>query len=125
MLPGVQTRRRLHYLVLGQTSSLGFHGVSSTGSLVLYKAQAKRAATVLIAREFGNGSLSIVGSVETDHTGTAGSSIGLVLDLGLFDLADGSEEFNEILIASRPRKLHVVSWYDPGMRRVDLHFGRK
>lgn len=91
----------LHDLVLRQAGGVGVHGhgVSASGGLVLDEAQAKRAAAVLVSRELGNGSVSVVDGVETNNTSAARTSIGLVLDLGLLNLADCGEELNEILIA--------------------------
>jgi hypothetical protein len=72
---------------------------------VLDKAETKGAAAVLIALELRDGSLGRVGIVEADHSAATRSAAGLVLDLGLFDLADGREQLDEIFIASGPREL--------------------
>lgn len=56
---------------------------------VLDKAESEGPTSVLVALELGDGGLGRVGIVEADHTATTRSTAGLVLDLGLFDLADG------------------------------------
>lgn len=58
-------------------------------------------------RGLTNCGLSSVRTVEFNHTRAAGTTVGLVLDFGLFDLADGGEEINQILIAGGPRKLSL------------------
>jgi hypothetical protein len=63
----------------------------------------------LVSREFLNGSIGVFGSIEPDNTSAARSSIWLILDLGLFDLSNGGEEFDEIFIAGRPWKLSCLS----------------
>lgn len=100
----------LHDLVLRQAGGFGVHGhgVSASGGLVLDEAQAKRAATVLVSRELGDGGVGVVDSVETNNTSAARTSIGLILDLGLLNLADCGEELNEILVAGGPRQLELA-----------------
>lgn len=101
-------RTALHDLVLRQAGSVGVHNVSASGSLVLDKAQAKRAATVLVTGELGDGSVCVVNSVEANNTSAARASVWLVLNLGLLNLADCGEELNKILIAGRPRQLELA-----------------
>lgn len=66
---------------------------------VLDEAEAKRSATILVAGELGDGTLTIVGVVEPDNTSTFGTTIALVLDLGLLNFADRLEEFDEVIVA--------------------------
>lgn len=101
-------RTSLHDLVLRQAGGVGVHNVSASGGLVLDKAQAKRTATVLVSRELGDGSVCVVDSVEADNTSAARTSVWLVLNLGLLNLADCGKELDEILIAGRPRQLALA-----------------
>lgn len=103
--------RPLHDLILRQAGGVGVHRhlVSASGSLVLDEAQAKRATTILVSRELGDGSVRVVDGVEANNTSAARTSIGLILNLGLLNLADCGEELNEILIAGRPRQLELES----------------
>lgn len=101
-------RTTLHDLVLRQAGGVGVHNVSASRSLVLDKAQAKRAATVLVTGELGDGSVCVVNSVEANNTSAARASVWLVLNLGLLNLADCGEELNKILIAGRPRQLELA-----------------
>jgi hypothetical protein len=90
----------LHNLILRQTCGLGFHSVTgATWSLIFDEAQTKRATTILVAGELLNSSLSVLSGVESNYTGAARSTIWLVLNLSLFDLPDGCEELDQILIA--------------------------
>jgi hypothetical protein len=115
-MPERQERQRrfpvspLHDLVLRQAGGVGVHGhgVSTSRGLVLDEAQAKRAATVLVSRELGDGSIRVVDGVEANNTSAARTSIGLILNLGLLNLADCGEELNEILIAGRPGQLELA-----------------
>ena len=95
----------LHDLILSQASCLGLHRITAARSLILDEGQAKRTTPVLVSRELLNGSIGVLGSIESNNTSSAGSAIWLVLDLGLLDLANGGEELNEIFVAGRPRKL--------------------
>jgi hypothetical protein len=82
-------REPLHDLILGQAGGLGFHSISTTArSLILDEAQTKRATTVLVTRELLDSGLRIFGS-----------AVWLILDFGLLNLSDGSEEFDQILVA--------------------------
>lgn len=69
---------------------VGVHAVA-TRLDVFDKAETKGSASVLVALELRDGSLCRVRIVEADHSATTRSTAGLVLDLGLFDLADGRE----------------------------------
>lgn len=99
----------LHDLVLGEAAGwLGFHGhgiVVRSWGLVLDEAETEWASTVLVTGELGDGSLGVLNSVEANDTGSAGTSVWLVLNLGLLDLSDGGEELDEILVAGGPWKL--------------------
>lgn len=97
----------LHDLVLSQAGGIGVHDVGASGGLILDEAQAKRATAVLVSRELGNGSIRVVDRVEADNTSAARTSVGLILNLSLLNLADRGEELNEILIAGRPRQLDL------------------
>jgi hypothetical protein len=93
-------REPLHDLILGQAGGLGFHSISTTArSLILDEAQTKRATTVLVTRELLDSGLRIFGSVEADNASASGSAVWLILDFGLLNLSDGSEEFDQILVA--------------------------
>jgi len=70
-----------------------------TGHDVLDEAEAKRSTTVLVAGELGNGTLTILGVVESDDTSTFRAPIALVLDLGLLNFADRLEELDEVVVA--------------------------
>ena len=109
-----------HDLILGQRRlPVAFHHrvavaiavhvaiVLLTRNNVLDEAQAKRSATVLVARELGDGTLAIVGVVESDNTSTLRATIALVLDLGLLDFANRLEEFDKVIVAGRPRELDI------------------
>jgi hypothetical protein len=73
-----------------------------------------------------NSSLSTLWAIERNNTGSSGTTIGFVLDLGAFDLSNGSEEFHQILIASRPRKLGGVSKVILAtVLQSDLHCGHR
>lgn len=102
---GREPEGSLHDLVLSQAGSLRLHGVSTARSLVFNKAQAERASAVLVAGEFLDSSVGIFSSVESNNTSSARSTIGLILDFGLFNLSNGGEKLNKILIAGRPWKL--------------------
>ena len=99
----------LHDLILGKAAGwLGLHGhciVVRSWGLILDEAEAEWSSTVLVTGELGDGSLSIPNSVEANDTGSARTSVWLVLNLGLLDLSDGGEELDEILVAGGPWKL--------------------
>ena len=52
-----------------------------------------------------NGCLCCVCGIELDDASTAGAAIGLVLDLGTVDLANGGEQINQVIVAGRPGQL--------------------
>ena len=88
---------------------VGVHSIRRARGDVLDEAQAERAAAILVALEFADGGVGSLSIVESDNTGTAGSSAGLVLDLGLLNLADRREKLDQIIVAGRPGKLQRVS----------------
>jgi len=70
------------------------HAIATALVHVLDERQAERAAAILIALELVDRSVGRVGGIEPDNTAALRPAAWLVLDLGLLDLADGSEEFN-------------------------------
>jgi hypothetical protein len=50
-------------------------------------------------------SAGIFYAAKLDDTGSARATVGLVLDLGTLDLANSGKEFDQILVAGRPRQL--------------------
>lgn len=88
---------------------VGVHAVTTTLGEVLDVAESKLAATILVSLELGDGSISGFSSIEAHDTGTSGAAARFVLDLGLLDLSDGSEELDQVLIAGGPRKLRASS----------------
>ncbi len=98
--------RGLHDLVLGKAAmGIRIHAVTSARVEVLDVAQAEGAAAILVALELGDRRLGGICAVETDNTAALGPADRLILDLGLLDLADSGEEFNQIVVAGRPREL--------------------
>jgi hypothetical protein len=71
-------------------------------------------------------SAGIFCAAKFDDTGAARATIRLILDLSTFDLADGGEQFNQILVAGRPGQLRFVnnpfSGWDFGN---NLRYGRR
>ena len=86
---------------------MGFslHSITTALVQVLDEAEAQWAATVLIPLEFGNRSFRSFRTVEANDASTFRSSTWFVLDLSLFDFANRSEQFNEIIVTGRPRQL--------------------
>lgn len=99
----------LHDVVLSQATVVRVHGVTTALGEVLDVAESKLAATVLVSLELGDGSISRLGSIEAHDTGTTGAAAWFVLDLGLLDLSDCSEELDQVFIAGGPRQLQSVS----------------
>ena len=99
----------LHDLILSEAADwLGLQRhsiVVRSWGLVLNEAEAEWATTVLVTRELGDGSLGVLDTIEANDTGSAGTSVWLVLNLGLLDLSDGGEELDKILVAGGPWKL--------------------
>jgi hypothetical protein len=99
----------LHDMIL---SACGVHHVtaSTVGDIgIANKGQLQRTTAVLVASEFGNGSLSILGRVELNNTRSFGAAVPFVLNLGFLDRADRGEEVDEILVASGPGELFCVN----------------
>ncbi|KAJ2972028.1 hypothetical protein NUW58_g9269 [Xylaria curta] len=76
--------------------------------LFLGKASAERSTSVLIALKLGNRRLGGLLAIKADNTGSSGTSTRLILNLGLVNFANGSEQLDKILIAGRPRKLEQM-----------------
>lgn len=89
---------------------ISIHSICSARCKILDEAQAERATAVLVALELANSCVGSLGVVESDDSGTTGPATWLVLDLGLLDLADSREEFDQIVVAGGPRKLRGVSY---------------
>jgi hypothetical protein len=97
---------RLHDLVLRQaTMGICVHRLVTTLVEVFDETQVERAATVLVSLELRNGSIGSIRAVETNDTAATRSAAGLVLNLGLLNLADSSEELYQVVVASGPWKL--------------------
>jgi len=95
-----------HDLILRQaTMDIGIHRVARARCDVLDKAEAQGTSTILVALELGDCSLRSIGRVESDNASAARSTTRLILDLSLLDLADSGEEFNQVIVACRPRQL--------------------
>jgi hypothetical protein len=92
----------LHSLIL---RCLSVHRISTTVTNVRVadEAQAKWAASVLVASELSDGCLSILSGIELHNTSATGASIWFILDFRLLDRANGCEEIDEIFVAGRPR----------------------
>ncbi|KAF7549799.1 hypothetical protein G7046_g8232 [Stylonectria norvegica] len=96
----------LHDLILGQAAvRIRVHGFASSLVQVLDKTEVERAAAVLVTLKLGNRGLGSISSVESDHASASRATTGFVLDLGLFHLADGGEQLNQIVVASGPWQL--------------------
>jgi hypothetical protein len=100
----------LHDLLLERSVGLDVHGRHGGAGLVvvLDVREAKRTATVHVLLEFRDGSSGVLLGAELDNTGAAGATVGLVLDLSALNLTDSSEELDEVLVASAPRKVADV-----------------
>lgn len=106
--PWLPRPRRIssHNLVLGQApKAVRLHVVSPALVEVLDKAEVERATSVLIPLELGNGGLGSLGTVEANHAGASRSTTGLILDLGLLNLANSREQFDQVVVAGGPREL--------------------
>lgn len=106
----VVVRATLHDLVLGKTTvTIGVHDITTaattTGSKVLDVAEAERTSTVLVTLKFCNGSLGSISVIKPDNTAAARPTAWLILDLSLFNLANGGEQLNQVVVARRPGKL--------------------
>lgn len=119
--------QQLHDLILSEATSRlsALHEVGTTLIGIFDIGQTKGTATVLVAGELGNRGSGIVWRVEFDNTSATRASVGLVLNLGTFDLADGREELDEILVACGPGKLCRLARVLQGKWGKTLHCGRK
>lgn len=92
---------------------IGLHSVptanGTTGLGVSDVAEPQLAAAVLVALKLGDGRVGRFSGIETDDTSATRAATRLVLDLRLFDISNGTKEFNQVLVASRPRKLQKMS----------------
>jgi len=79
--------------------SISFHAVTSHLMDVFDKAEVQGTAAVLIALEFCKSGLGSIGAIKSDYTSTPGPTAWLILYLGLFNLANGSEQIHKIVIA--------------------------
>lgn len=70
---------------------VSLHRISSSLVQILDEAQVEGTAAVLVALEFGDSGLGGFGRVEADHAGAPRAATGLILNLGLLNLADGGE----------------------------------
>jgi hypothetical protein len=100
---------RLHDVALGHATMVGVHGITPAGLKVLDVAEPQLTTTILVSLELGNGSIGRLGSIESDHTGASRAAARFVLDLGLFNFADGPEQLDQVIVARGPGKLHRVS----------------
>lgn len=93
------------------------HAVAAARGDVFDKAETERASAVLVSLELRNGRVGCFGRIETNNTSTTGPAAGLVLNLGLLNLANGSEQLDEIFVAGRPGKLTKLLAYAEGKAR--------
>jgi hypothetical protein len=90
----------LHDLVLRQSSmSVSLHAVAAGLVQVLDETQVQWSTTILVALKLGDCRLSGFRRVKADDAGTPRPATGLVLDLGLFDLANRRKELNQVIVA--------------------------
>lgn len=89
----------------GAIHVLHLHVSPTRTARVQGKGQSERTSTILVIGELGDGLFSILGRSEANHTRAARAAVGLVLDFGLLDLADGLEELDQVIIAGRPGEL--------------------
>lgn len=95
-----------HDLVLGESHGrvLLLHRSFALANVADVR-QSKGATAVLVVGELGDGRIGGLLGIEADDTRAARATVGLVLNLGLLDLADGLEQLNQVVVGSRPRKL--------------------
>lgn len=110
----IGTRKRFnaefsHDLILSQTAvGIRVHGVAAAAAArceILDEAQTQWPAAILVSLELGDRGFSCTNTVESDNSSSAGAATGLVLDLGLLNLANCCEQLHQVLVTSRPRKL--------------------
>lgn len=92
---------------------IGLHSVpttnGTTGLGVSDVAEAQLTSAVLVALELGDSCVGRLSRVETDHTSATRAAARLILDFRLLNIPDGTEELDEVFIASGPRELDSVS----------------
>jgi len=71
---------------------------AAIGIEILDEAEPQRTPAVLVSGELGDGRFSIVRGVELDDAGAAGTTVGLVLDLGAVNFANRLEELDEVVV---------------------------
>jgi hypothetical protein len=108
----------LHDLLLQRTRGLDVHGGAGLVG-VLDVGEAEGTAAVHVLLELGDRSGGVVLRTELDDTGATRATVGLVLNLRALDLADGSEELDQVLVAGAPGEVANV---DNG-RRVHARGG--
>jgi len=123
------TAIKLHDLILGQAAGVlgALHRLAVALVRVLDVVETKRSATVLVARELGDGGVSILVLLELDHAGSARATVGLVLDLSTLNLADRGEQLYKVFVAGRPRQVadvNRVAGLSAGGRKVCEWVGR-
>lgn len=85
---------------------VGVHAVAENSwSKVFDKSEAKRASAVLVSLEFCNSCLRCLSRIKPNNARAPGAATRLILDLGLFDLANRSKKLDEVFVACRPGKL--------------------
>lgn len=93
----------LHHLLLHRLLLLALHGATTVG--VASVVEAEGTATVGVALELLDGSSGVLLAAEENDTSATRATVGLVLDLGLLNVADGNEELDKILVAGAPWQL--------------------
>lgn len=98
-----------HYLILRETSvNICVHAVEAVGNQVFDEAQSERPATILVTLKLGDGCVCRVCGIEADDAGATRTTTAFVLDLGLLDLSNGGEQFDEVLVTGGPGQLRAV-----------------
>lgn len=113
----------LHHLLLHRW--LRLHHVATLVE-VLDVCETERTTAVLIASELLDSGLSVALRAELDYARASRAAIGLVLDLSPLNLADRGEELDQIIVASAPWQLKIVSLVsEVDRRRSNLRCGRR
>lgn len=97
-----RTKNELHNLVLCKSGvRIGFHAVAAARLVQIFdEAQVQWSSTILVALELCDCRLGGVNRVKTDNTAASRSAAGFILNLSLLDLANGGEQFNQVIVAS-------------------------
>lgn len=102
-----------HDLILSQTThTVRLHAVTAARGEVLDEAETERSSSILVTLELGDGRLGRGRAVEAYDASASGSAAGLILYLGLLDLANRGEQLNEIFVAGGPWKVSDVDDLD-------------